>query len=155
MKNQNERAWYHRLNIPQLPLRGNFNDVEFDLPHDETIAWFQRVLDVLQTRKVAVVTIDRPVQQNKILSEKFLRYFVELMKYITQNIPLNKIHFYLTGGATASALIRHITTEKLFVKGEIVPGVVSLALNGMQQGWFTVKPGSYPWPPRLIESFSS
>jgi len=155
VKNQNERDYYHRLNIPQLPLQDNFNDVEFDLPHDETIAWFQRVLDVLQTRKVAVVTIDHPVQQNKILSEKILRYFVELMTYITQNIPLNKIHFCLTGGATASALIRHITTEKLFVKGEIVPGVVSLALNGMQQGWFTVKPGSYPWPPRLIESFSS
>ena len=155
VKNQNERDLYNQLNIPQLPLPGNFNDTEFDLQQDVAIAWFQKVLDVLQTRKVAVVTIDHPVQQNKILSEKFLKYFVELMTYITHNITLNKIHFCLTGGATASALIRHYTNEKLFVKGEIVPGVVSLALNGMQQGWFTVKPGSYPWPPRLIESFSS
>ena len=157
VKNQNERDLYHQLNIPQLPLPGNFNDAEFDLPQDVAIAWFQKVLDILQTRKVAVVTIDHPVQQNKILSEKFLKYFVELMTYITQNITLNKIHFCLTGGATASALIRHYTNEKLFVKGEIVSGVVSLALNGdgMQQGRFTVKPGSYPWPPRLIESLSS
>ena len=157
VKNQNERDLYNQLNIPQLPLPGNFNDTEFDLQQDVAIAWFQKVLDVLQTRKVAVVTIDHPVQQNKILSEKFLKYFVELMTYITQNITLNKIHFCLTGGATASALIRHYTNEKLFVKGEIVSGVVSLALNGdgMQQGRFTVKPGSYPWPPRLIESFSS
>ena len=130
VKNQNERDWYHRLNIPQLPLQGSFNDVEFDLPQDVAIAWFQNVLDVLQTRKVAVVTIDHPVQQNKILSEKFLKYFVELMTYVTQNIPLNKIHFCITGGATASALIRHCTNDKLFVKGEIVPGVVSLALSG-------------------------
>jgi len=157
VKNQNERDLYNQLNIPQLPLPGNFNDTEFDLQQDVAIAWFQKVLDVLQTRKVAVVTIDHPVQQNKILSEKFLKYFVELMTYITQNITLNKIHFCLTGGATASALIRHYTNEKLFVKGEIVSGVVSLALNGdgMQQGRFTVKPGSYPWPPRLIESLSS
>ena len=98
-------------------------------PRTSLIAWFQKVLDTLQTRKVAVVTIDHPVQQNKILSEKFLKYFVELMTYITQNIPLNKIHFCLTGGATASALIRHCTNDKLFVKGEIAPGVVSLALE--------------------------
>ncbi len=157
VKNQNEKDEYNRLNIPQLPLPGDFKNVEFCLSQDIANEWFQKVLDTLQTRKVAVVTIDHPVQQNKILSEKFLKYFVELMTYITRNIPLNKIHFCLTGGATASALIRHYTNDKLFVKGEIEPGVVSLALNadGMQQGWFTVKPGSYPWPPRLMETLSS
>jgi D-threonate/D-erythronate kinase len=156
VKNQNEKDWYHRLNVPQVPLPGNFNDVEFDLPKDVANAWFQKVTDILGTRKVAVVTIDLPVQQNKILSEKFLKYFVELMAYIVQNLPMNKIHFCVTGGATASALIRHFTNDKLFVKGEIIPGVVSLALrNDGQQGWFTVKPGSYPWPPRLLESLSS
>jgi D-threonate/D-erythronate kinase len=157
VKDQNEKDVYNRLNISQLPLPGDFKDVEFDLPQDVAHEWFQKVLYTLQTRKVAAVIVDHPVRQNKILSEKFLKYFVELMTYITQNIPLNKIHFCLTGGATASALIRHCTNDKLFVKGEIVPGVVSLASNGegVQQGWFTVKPGSYPWPPRLIESLSS
>ena len=109
------------------------------------------------TRKVAVVTIDHPVQHNKILSEKFLKYFVELMEYITRDIALTRIHVCLTGGATASSLIRHFADGKLLVKGEILPGVVSLVMdsNGVQQGLFTVKPGSYPWPPKLIESFSS
>ncbi len=120
--------------------------LNLQLPQDVAHAWFQKVLDTLQTRKVAVVTIDHPVQQNKILSEKFLKYFVELMTYITHNIALNRIHFCLTGGATASALIRHYTDGKLFVKGEIVPGVCHWLTNGdgMQQGCFTVKPGSYP-----------
>ncbi len=80
VKNQNEKDLYDRLNIPQLPLPGNFKDIEFDLPQDVAHAWFQKVLNTLQTRKVAVVTIDHPVQHNKILSEKFLKYFVELMR---------------------------------------------------------------------------
>ena len=79
VKHQNEKDWYDRLNIPQLPLPGNFKDVEFDLRQDVANAWFQKVLEALQIRKVAVVTIDHPVQQNKILSEKFLKYFVELI----------------------------------------------------------------------------
>ena len=97
-----------------------------DLPEDEAIGWFQKVLSALHTRKVAVVTIDHPVQHNKILSEKFLKYFVELLAYITQNIAENKIHFCLTGGATASAMIRQYSAGKLFVRREIAPGVVSL-----------------------------
>ena len=64
-------------------------------------------------------------------------------------IALNKIHFFFTGGATASTLIRQYTHGKLFVTGESAPGVVSLVMNknNVQQGCFTVKPGSYTWPP--------
>ena len=157
VKNQNESDWYNRLNIRQLPLPGNSKDFEFELRQDVANTWFQKVLDTMLTRKVAVVTIDHPVQHNKILSEKLLKYFVELMEYITRDIALTRIHVCLTGGATASSLIRHFADGKLLVKGEILPGVVSLVMDsgGVQQGLFTVKPGSYQWPPKLIESFSS
>ena len=156
VKNQDEKDWYDRINIPQLPLPGNFYDVEFHLPQDVANAWFQKVLDGLKIRKVAVVTIDHPVQQNKILSEKFLKYFVELMEYITRDIALTRIHVCLTGGATASSLIRHFAAGKLLVEGEILPGVVSLVMesSSVRRGLFTVKPGSYRWPPKLIESLA-
>jgi D-threonate/D-erythronate kinase len=157
VKNRNERDAFDRLNVPQLSLPGNFRSLEFQWPEDKGMDWFQRVLSALHARKVAVVTIDHPVQHNKILSEKFLEYFVELLAYITQNIAENNIHFCLTGGATASAMIKHYSAGKLFVKGEIAPGVVSLVMNGDggRQACFTVKPGSYAWPSILIESFSS
>ncbi len=157
VKNKNERDGFDRLNVPHLTLPGNFRSLEFQWPDDEAINWFQKVLSALHARKVAVVTIDHPVQHNKILSEKFLMYFVELLAYITQNIAINKIHFCLTGGATASAVIRHYSGRKLFVRQEIAPGVVSLVRNGDgdQQTRFTVKPGSYAWPSALIESFAT
>jgi D-threonate/D-erythronate kinase len=157
VKNKNERDGFDRLGVPQLTLAGNFRSPEFKLPEDEVIGWFQKVLSTLHTRKVAVVTIDHPVQHNKILSEKFLKYFVELLAHITQNIAENKIHFCFTGGATASAMIRHYSAGKLFVRREIAPGVVSLVRNSDvdQQPYFTVKPGSYAWPTTLIESFST
>ena len=34
VKSQNEKDGYNRLNISQLPLPGDFKDVEFDLPQD-------------------------------------------------------------------------------------------------------------------------
>ena len=92
VKNQDEYEWYRRLNIAQLSLPGNFNGVEYQWSDESAMEWFRKVLNSLHTRKVAVVTIDHPVQHNKILSQKFLRYFVELMDYIIRHVPLNRIH---------------------------------------------------------------
>ena len=101
-----------------------------------------------------MITIDHPVQHDKLLSEKFLNYFVELMQYITSEMDMTRIHFCLTGGATASSIIRQLGEGTWSVKKEIVPGVVTLVMNkhGIPQGIFTVKPGSYPWPASLLES---
>jgi hypothetical protein len=155
VENQDEKIWFDRLDITQHSLPRNFKGLEFHSQEEAVMEWFQKILASLLTRKVAAVTIDHPVQHNKILSEKFLKYFVALMEYIAGSIALSRIHFCLTGGATASAVIGPLTEGKLIVKEELAPGVVSLVMKGsggVQRGCFTVKPGSYAWPPRLIES---
>jgi hypothetical protein len=121
------------------------------LPAEEFFQWRKKVLEELHKTKRVAITIDHPIQHNKLLSEMFLNYFVESFRYVTENIAIDNIHVFLTGGATASAMIRTLEESTLYVKEEILPGVVSLQLqkNGRDIGCFTVKPGSYPWPESL------
>ncbi|HEX6225876.1 MAG TPA: four-carbon acid sugar kinase family protein [Chryseolinea sp.] len=148
VRSASEKAWLVNSNIPIHPCPGEFEGREFLLHDDAVLTWFQEILTSLHLHKVAAVIIDHPIQHNKSLSEKFLHYFVALMDYINTNIPLDRIHWYLTGGATASALIRSLNVDRLAVMKEVAPGVVSLMLptQSSKLGCVTVKPGSYEWP---------
>jgi len=148
VKNSLEKEMYDGLNIPHLPLPGSFHESKFQVQEKEIYEWQQKVLSTLQSRRIAVVTIDHPVQHNKITSQLFLNYFAQLMTHITSNIDMNKIHFCLTGGATASFVMAQYGYSKWYVHEEVVPGVVSLAAgtDKVSGSLFTIKPGSYPWP---------
>jgi uncharacterized protein YgbK (DUF1537 family) len=132
--------------------RGLFK--KWDIPYSsmpdisEESNWHSSVLQLLQKHPAVVVAIDYPLNRENNQPAIFLDRFVELVHYISIAIGPENIHLGLTGGATASAIIRNIGIEKLEVRSEIVPGVVTL--EG-EKGLFTVKPGSYPWP----ESFFS
>ncbi len=154
VKSQTENEWYQHYSIPRLPFPGMVKENNLVLAKDELSAWYKTIVTTLNSRRAAVITIDHPVQHDKLLSEKFLNYFVELMQYITSEMDMTRIHFCLTGGATASSIIRQLGEGTWSVKEEIVPGVVTLVINkhGIPQGIFTVKPGSYPWPASLLES---
>jgi uncharacterized protein YgbK (DUF1537 family) len=60
-------------------------------------------------------------------------------------------HLLAEGGATAAALARRAGWSCLAVRGEGAPGVVTLQAPAPAAPRFTVKPGSYPWPPEVWE----
>jgi D-threonate/D-erythronate kinase len=153
VRNVREKKWFETADIIQVVMPGGFNDGVFELTPSQFTDWRNDVFDKLYHYRRVALAIEHPPQHNKLLSEKFLNYFVELVQYITENIATADIHFCLTGGATASAIIRRLDEGKLWVKGEVVPGVVSLVShkNGRTGGCFTVKPGSYEWPEQLFD----
>lgn len=59
-------------------------------------------------------------------------------------------HLYLEGGETASAFFREMSWNGLVVKQVHDLGVVTLQPEG-REILITVKPGSYPWPKKLLE----
>jgi uncharacterized protein YgbK (DUF1537 family) len=59
-------------------------------------------------------------------------------------------HVLAEGGATAAALVRRMGWRCLTVTGELVPGVVELAVKGGAAPLVTIKPGSYAWPESLL-----
>ena len=105
VRNSRDKELYDKLKVVLLPLPGRMNGTAFHLPAGEFFQWRKKVLEELhKTRRVAI-TIDHPIQHNKLLSEMFLNYFVESFRYVTENIAIDNIHVFLTGGATASAMI--------------------------------------------------
>jgi uncharacterized protein YgbK (DUF1537 family) len=59
------------------------------------------------------------------------------------------LHLVVSGGTTASAIVRRLGWDRLRVTTELAPGVVHLRVPGLTHLSITVKPGSYGWPLRL------
>jgi D-threonate/D-erythronate kinase len=143
-RSQSDKELFDYLEIPQFFVPGTFSHESFTINDEEVQQSFIHILAALLSRKMAVVSIAHPVHPDKAVSEIFLNYFVELNHYLTVRMQMNDIHFCLTGGATASAVIRNSAVGKIHISAEIAPGVVSLITDRKER--FTVKPGSYPWP---------
>jgi len=154
VKDQSEKKLFDRLGMPQFFVPGSFSKDSFKLDDEMTRQSFGSILNALQSRKVAVVSIAPPVHPDKAVSEIFLNYFVELIQYITTQMEMDDIHFCLTGGATASTVIRSLSVGEIQIRSEIAPGVVSLC-GANKKRIFTVKPGSYPWPQPWLEKLLS
>lgn len=141
-----EIAILQRHRIPRLPLPGEWQGDEFILTNDDLTKWQMKVLEMLQQHHTVVVAIDLPVKPLKGIAEIFSGYFVKLIDYISAAINNNDLRIGLTGGATASSVIRVRGQEGLNVMEEIAPGVVTLGRQHENRSeLYTVKPGSYPW----------
>ena len=62
--------------------------------------------------------------------------------------PKSPPHLCLEGGETAAAVLQRLGEKKFQVNHEWEPGVVTLTSE--RQLLATVKPGSYPWPAKLL-----
>jgi uncharacterized protein YgbK (DUF1537 family) len=63
-----------------------------------------------------------------------------------------ELQIVVSGGTTASAIVRRLGWDLLRVTGEIAPGVVTLGVPGSAGISITVKPGSYGWPVALARA---
>jgi|GEM_PF-500171 len=148
VRNQSEKELFDRFEVPQFSVP--------DFSHD-TLTWdalkiqhsFGQIAEALASRKVAVVSVAHPVHPDKAVSELFLNYFGELIRYMTTRMQKKDIHFCLTGGATAIRVIKNSDAGQLHIHTEVASGVVTLATD--KKMFFTVKPGSYPWPQPWLE----
>jgi D-threonate/D-erythronate kinase len=113
--------------------------------------WQKSILQQLKEHFAIVVAIDDPLNRDNNRPTIYLDRYVKLVHFIISEIGMEKIHFGLTGGATASAIIRSMGIKRLEVKKEVIPGVVTL--QG-EKGLFTVKPGSYEWPASFFDDLS-
>jgi D-threonate/D-erythronate kinase len=155
VKTTGEKDEMERLNIPCFSIPGSWDGSRFSLDSEEENNWYQAIVTLLQKHHIAAVYVDQPVKQTKGRSDIFSTYFVRLMQYISGFIDIGAIHFVLTGGATASAIIEHTGNEDLDVKEEVAPGIVTLGGLNKSKTFFTVKPGSYNWSKEFLEKISA
>lgn len=134
--------------FPSLSLPGQWQGEGFILQSEEEAAWHAEVLHSLKENKVVAIPIDHEIKRIK-GPENFSTYFTTLVNFISQKIGRQNLHLAITGGATASDIIKNEALS-FEVKQEIAPGIVTLVNKSKEL--FTVKPGSYLWPSEFIKS---
>ena len=151
VKDQFEKNEIKTYNLQNLSLPGQWSGDQFILEKEKEEKWQAEVSNLLLQYQVVAIFIDHEVKQVNGAAEIFSNHFIRLMHYISQKHGRGNIHFALTGGATASAIISKEGITGLKVKKEIAPGIVTL-INEQTRELFTVKPGSYLWPASFAES---
>ena len=132
-----------------LSIPGKWQGEEFIFTSQEEKGWHAEVLNFLQQQRVVFVSINHEIKKIK-GAGKFSSYFARLVKFISQKIGRQNLHLAITGGATASDIIK-IEGHSFQVKQEIAPGIVTLVSKESKE-LFTVKPGSYLWPSEFIKT---
>lgn len=148
VKNQAEVDQFKQFGITRLTLPGMWEKGQFVLINDKAITWYQSVLAQLREKSIVSISIELPIV--KTASEVFSSHLVALIHYLSKEMNLDDVHIGLTGGATASAVVKEAGANRLSVVGEIEPGVVTLTKRNTKR-LFTAKPGSYPWPTAFLD----
>ena len=151
VKDQFEKNEIKTYNLQNLSLPGQWSGDQFILEKEKEEKWQAEVSDLLLQYQVVAISVNHEVKQVNGAAEIFSNHFIRLMHYISQKHGRGNIHFALTGGATASAIISKEGITGLKVKKEIAPGIVTL-INEQTRELFTVKPGSYLWPASFAKS---
>lgn len=143
VSNVSEAELLQNRQVPMLSLPGTWQGGNFELDESEEHRWHQHALEILENRKSILVNIQHPLIVQKNIGETFSYQFVRLMDFLFQQIDRRDVHLCITGGSTASFVMRRRVKGTLTVHRNVAPGVVTLLEDG--GGLFTVKPGSYPW----------
>ena len=99
-----------------------------------------------RTRRVVVAVEERPPSPGAGLrAHDVPATLAELVHRLSAGWT-DPLHIIVSGGATASMIVRRLGWSALRVIGEAGPGVTTLAPEGRPGRLLTVKPGSYPWP---------
>jgi hypothetical protein len=151
VKDQFEKNEIKTYNLQNLSLPGQWSGDQFILEKEKEEKWQAEVSDLLLQYQVVAISVNHEVKQVNGAAEIFSNHFIRLMHYISEKHGRGNIHFALTGGATASAIISKEGITGLKVKKEIAPGIVTL-INEQTRELFTVKPGSYLWPASFAKS---
>lgn len=111
--------------------------------------WYSEVLARLKQNKRLAIEINDPVVQSRTASEYYLQIFASLARSIINEISTQQVHFWLTGGETAAAIIDGLSAVQLNLIAQLSPGSVTFEIADKEKMHITVKPGSYSWPDHL------
>ena len=68
--------------------------------------------------------------------------------YLLQNCDISEL--LIEGGATTYNILNTLSYTTLTPETELAPGVLRMKVKDAKNLWLTIKPGSYPWPEKLI-----
>lgn len=115
--------------------------------------WQKRVRRHLRKRNRALVYVEGPQSSDPATPGRITCALAFLVESLASTFGSDPWHLIIEGGATAAAIAFALGRRRFGVMHEWGLGVVTLAPSPGPYPWFTLKPGSYPWPVELQTRF--
>jgi D-threonate/D-erythronate kinase len=107
-----------------------------------------RIIFALQVEPRVILHVGLPQVKDISLAEMLATHLVRVAAEVLRLAPVGQV--FAEGGATAVGLAQEMGWQRLAVKSELAPGVVTLSVIDGGAPLLTIKPGSYAWPESLI-----
>lgn len=101
-----------------------------------------------ENKMLSIGISDKPV----IFTNSNVELKTRLSKVVAQlliNCTISEM--FIEGGATTYSILKTLSLASLTPEIELASGVLRLKVNDADNLWITIKPGSYPWPEKIIE----
>lgn len=117
--------------------------------------WAARALECLATRGHAILAVDSSSRHDgpDFPVDRIPDRLGDVAAAVTAAWT-EELHLYVSGGTTASMVVRRLGWSALSVVGELGHGVVALRPRERTDNSITVKPGSYPWPEEIVRALT-
>lgn len=155
VKTDEEAALMGVYTIRRASLPGGLRDDRYRYDKASFDAWTTGLIDDATSDNLLCFHVDQPVRQLPSVSDSILKQLIHLADHLLHYAGNDTIHLLLTGGATASSILRSTGEQSLEVVREHVQGVVTVRSEHHSNRFFTVKPGSYPWPESLFKQLGA
>jgi uncharacterized protein YgbK (DUF1537 family) len=101
------------------------------------------VAAALRTNPRVILNVGLPLVRERRIASQLVSHLVQVAEAVLRQIEVGQV--FVEGGATAAALLRRMSWNRLEIVRENSLGVVTLAARA-KSPWVTMKPGSYAWP---------
>jgi D-threonate/D-erythronate kinase len=104
----------------------------------------QRVVAALAEQPRVILHVGLAPVRDVVVARGLAAQVVRIAERVLRRSPVARV--FAEGGATAAELVRRMGWARLEVLRELAPGVATLAIEGENNLWLTIKPGTYAWP---------
>ena len=113
-------------------------------------AWAQDIADSIKAWHKVVVTVSHSHSHDKMISTKIEKILGQMASKVLSLTPVDDL--LVEGGATTSAILKHLNIQRLFPFNELCFGVIQMKIDNFPGMCLTTKPGSYAWPDSIIST---
>ena len=107
--------------------------------------WADEIVSLLNSHKKAIIAIDENSTKDATITAASLRNKkAAVIEKIFQKTTIKQL--LVEGGSTAAAIINRLKFNGFSPVKELGPGVIKMKVDGIDDLFLTLKPGSYNWP---------
>jgi D-threonate/D-erythronate kinase len=110
--------------------------------------WADEVVSLLASHGKAIIAINEESTKDITVDTGDLRLkTAHAVETILDKVYIREL--LVEGGSTASTIIKKLGFNRFFPIRELMPGVIRMSVEGKDDFYLTLKPGSYDWPTNI------